>query len=496
MPTPIPDTATITWKSLFIALILAMLLVVLQRAVYPNSVYVSGDQNAQILAAKALVQDGDLLAPPRPHQASSLSITVPGDYRMRLAWFMPGYSVELSLLMLLGLSAAKAATAIYYGNLVLGTVLWYLALSRNGCNRWIAGFLCAFSVCQFMPCTTTDQLVSSLCGGLLLLYTYEARPWHRILVTLIVTFAVVLRYQAIALVPIIAAWELLASRKIRTLVFPIGLLCIPVLVFFLTKQWLSGGIDQWGIESGKLMMHLEKLPNALYLLLAGGWGPQGFLLRSLALGFVACAGLLLAWRSWSGGLKVWEKRVLSFQAIMFGFLLVVQYRYSVVYSANHPAFSTARFYTLMMPASLYVLIHSFREMTASRFRPLAALISLGVLGLCLLEPIHANRSAWKSFGLDAEGFKRKQEYVEIQKAVAETGPIAVLTNDIHGTALFAPKTTFPRNIRSLESKQAGVVVDLAEEAEPLVSCLGRATPFREKTVGSFRLRFYQISGNP
>src|SRR5579862_4606863 len=93
--------------------VIAVFIALFLRFCFPGGIELSGDQNAQVVAAENFVRDGDFLVPLHWTHARGVHVKVPGDYRQRLAWFPPGYSALLAVGIGAGLNAAQSATLLY-----------------------------------------------------------------------------------------------------------------------------------------------------------------------------------------------------------------------------------------------------------------------------------------------------------------------------------------------------------------------------------------------
>ncbi|HLK62339.1 MAG TPA: hypothetical protein VKU19_02805 [Bryobacteraceae bacterium] len=474
----------------------ALALLLAYLFVYPAQIELSGDQTAQVVAARSLLEDGTYRTSLHDVYGPEVRIEIGADLRHPLRWFPPGYSLLLFGLAKAGLSMPAAALLLYYLLKVLWAVTWLAVGVALGIPFRTIAFSAGFLFFLTYPSTTTDFFESVAAGLVLLIALQPQNSLRRDLFTsLTIAAGILMRYAAVKLALFYAAFHLWPRTR-RVPAVRLFLTLAPAAITYLFCTRVIGGeaTPYHGVHSAAhIAWHL--LPKAAYYAVTGGWSPSQPILKGVLLVFLAAAGIGLYRSLKLKALPGWIWLLAAWQCFCCLFLIAVQLRYASVYSSSEPAFATPRYYTLAQPlntAALLVLAPlAFRSKRKALTTALAA-----VLILCAADWASANRTLLRSFARGTDGFLRPADLGAVFRLLEERHPDAIF-NGI-GVFLFGagdPRVLYPYNVSGLRApKDCRIaVVRFKGEDSALVNALeGRIAPCELDRIGTFEVRLYQL----
>jgi len=456
-------------RALFFGAVCGLAACFLSLGLYGHRLILSGDQSIQLVAAESILAGEGLKVPP-PSLSGEVRLEAAFDLREKLAWYPPGYSALLALLVGFGLPISAAALAIYLVNTVVSCALWSAVVSRFGVPFWVVGAVFFFQSAAFMPATTTDQLLWPIVAAMFLLAGRQATWSATLLVTVLFCLAIWIRWFGVIFPLIWAAWSLAGSFPRLPGIRGIFLACFPLaisLLFYLSLlAYLSGSADPYNLPASQ-ETNWWLLPKAFYFAVTGGMSSMSAPLQAgfALVAILAVVGIARSAFDNPHSVPRWIIYLGLFQAIILLFLVYMQMKNSAAFMINAPAFAIPRFYSLAQPLSLGFILAGLGALCRKRWSAAAA--SAGLLLLVVLSAAHyvvANKQkAHLALTTDHRGLLRPAKFVELEKMLKESQPDLVLfKNDWREVAAsFDSWKVLPYH-RSIENDASGWSVIVVE----------------------------------
>jgi hypothetical protein len=412
-----------------IALLAGITACILSYLIYGTHVLLSGDQSPQIVAAESLANGEGLLIPPMQMPEGSM-VKTGGDYREKLFWYPPGYSLLLAFFTCMGSSIAGASLILFYLNKAVSNILWVFVARRYGIPLWQFFVVFVFQSVAYMPATTTDQFLWPVVGLMFLLFPIRGR-WVPVLISLLICLAISLRWFGILLPSIWLGWTYFTATRNDFKCLHIHLRAwLPVFVclpFFLGLTYYVAGNLQPYTAIPVLHIKWGLLWKGIYFAINGGVSSMWKVLQFSLVALCAFTLLSLVKQLFTRrkSIPVWVSLSVLFQAAVFAFLIYTQYKKGSMYDPAVPAFATARFYFLCQPLSFAAVIWA-GSLALSNRKVMRHSFVIGVatvyLGAAFTYVPYNKHNIAHELASCRRGFLRPKEVVFLEAKVNEIKP--------------------------------------------------------------------------
>ena len=422
--------------------IVAFLLVLAYALFYPRHIELGGDQNAAVIAAQSLLEDGTYRVPLHEAYGPESSIEVGADMRQTLKWYPPGYTLVLYGLAKFGLTLATGALVAFYVCKFVWTLTW-LAAGRAWRipDPMLIGAV-AFSLFLAYPTTGTDIFESiGIAFVFLALSGRVEEPGAAILASSSLFVTTLFRYSGIKLLGFYGLAELIRRPRLTTFAKVVLAGVAPVAAYLFCLHVVAHDSTPYHGAAAVAHTRWTLLPKGLYYAVTGGWSPTLSLLKVLevVLLLVASVGFALVWRKHA--VPGWIHLTLGYQAYCFCCLILVQVSFGSMYPSFQPAFATPRYLALAQPfnvaALLFLASFALRPLHPA-LRALPALILLATA----INWMVMNRWIMGSMGEGPDGFMRFGDIDKIHRMLRSEQ----LDGVFDGTGVLMYTSVDPRRI--------------------------------------------------
>lgn len=463
--TPVPNAPA---RTLLLDLALALILAVLPFLIYPGSIELAGDQAIQIVAAQALADEGHLRVTLRTDDPRPAELVVGSDLRRTLRWFPPGYSILIAAGLKLGLAVTTVAAFWFFICRVAIGFFWLRIGRHLGLPMFETAGAVLLGTLLFYPSTTTDGFAVALVGALLLVFlksgTAPRLVWWGLPILLL---AVTIRWAAAPFAVIWFAWHagrfLLEKRRPdrATIVALLVTSGLPVLWYFSLSLWCAGALSPLTRHDTVVPTNWLLIGKGLYFAFIGGWSPVASILKlaGLGLSIVTAAAAVRAVFRGEDARKKLAFPLLVFQLLMVAYLICAQILVKGhYYGPDEPAFATARFYSLVQPGSILLLM-SAGDWGFPKLARVARIAVAAFLIIAAGQWILKNRDTRRHLMAGTDGFLRTEKVIRFHRELAATRNAAVLSDlDVEIYTGTDSRTLYPLGFEGISVPEGGRIV--------------------------------------
>lgn len=477
-------------------LLFALVLTAGHRAVYSTRIDLSGDQTTQVIAAEALLKERRYLVPLHHTQAHAVTVVAGADYRQPLRWFPPGYSIALYLVTsITGLSLSESALAVFYVIRFVWAGLWMAAACALGIGSVVAGTAILFCTILTYPSTTTDIFESAVTASLFLAVSRCLPPRPALLFgSLCCISGIAFRYAAVKLAgfwAVYVLWRYRGTHIPRHWVYlSAGL---PALSYVLLTVVL--GPAYAGVSSAPAT-NWSLIAKGFYYALIGGFSPVSGPFKAIMVLVTVLVMIWCARRAMLRDLPQWCSYLLLFQLGCILFLVLVQTRYSGMYSAAEPAFATARFYALAQPLNVAMMITAARSSLPGWMGKMVMISLCVFLSSVAVERIYANHAILAKLAVGRDGFLRESAVAAVHTALQQVTPNTVLTEaDLAVYTGVDAMRIYPNTARTIVFHQPSrvAVVEYTKGSRSLTARMSRLAVLRETiSCGTYKVAVFDV----